>query len=685
MTVEERAPEGRAFDGVARNAAGHFELFLLAAVLRLRDQLPGIDDAAADRAFPFFRGYLDQLPAWAHGGAPGEAWARWCAEIGQWEAAIDGHLPLRAIRDATGLDDQALTILFLSGLVDEDDRFGMLYEALQPGRGARPSAGLLAGWSATPAERRRARGAVAQLAQLGLLEPAGAGQEDPLRPARALWSVLRADPGGLALPWARFHPWEDAQPLAALILPPAVRRSVDVLPEAIREGIARAVIVRGAEASGRRTLLAGLGRALGYGWIEVEAAELEPGRWVELGPLATALASMPIVRVQAAIGQTVVVPPIRGYGGPLGYVLPAHGGVAGPDVQRAVTVTIPTPGRAERIRHWQAASPDRDIDDLDTIATRYRLAGGTIRRAAELARATARLDDRRAIAAADVQVATRELRSRALESLAPRVPAGGGWNDLVTDAGTRAELLLLEARCRAREALPDLLPSEIGVRSAGVRALFTGPSGTGKTLAARVLASALAMDLHGVDLSTVVDKYLGETEKNLTVVFDRAAQLDAILLLDEGDALLARRTDVGSSNDRYANLQTNHLLQRLEAHDGIVIITTNAGERIDSAFQRRIDVVVEFRPPDASQRWDLWQRHLPEPREVGDAVLADIAYRCQLTGGQIRNAVLHAWLLAFERDAEHPAPLAGDVEAAVRREYRKLGTICPLRTDGSMA
>ena len=683
----DRALDGRLFDGVARTAAGHFELFLIAAVLRLREQLPGIDAEAGERAFPFFRGYLEQLPAWARDAAPGDAWRRWCSAIREWEGSIHSHLPLRAVRDATGLDDLALTTLFLTGLVDEDDRFGRLYEALQPSRGSRPSAGLLAGWSATPDERRRARSGVSQMVHLGLLEPA-AGQEEVLRPARALWSALRADSGGVTLPWAKVHPWEDAPPLAALILPDGVRRAVEALPDALRDGLARAVLVRGAEASGRRTLLASLARALGRGWIEVGLEEVEGGRWVELGPLATALAAMPVVMAEPSIGQTLAVPAIRGYAGPIGYVLPAHGAVAGEDVQRGVTVTLPTPSRAERIRHWQAALPAGEIADAEEVAARYRLAGGTIRRAADMARAAARLDGRGAIGAGDVQVAIRGLRSRALESLAPRMPAAGGWDDIVTSAATRSELLLLEARCRAREELPNVLPTEIGVRSAGVRVLFTGPSGTGKTLAARVLASTLGMDLHAVDLSTVVDKYLGETEKNLTTVFDRAAQLDAILLLDEGDALLGRRTDVGTSNDRYANLQTNHLLQRLEAHDGIVVVTTNAGERIDTAFQRRIDVIVEFRPPDASLRWNLWRLHLPEPSQVDGAALADIAYRCELTGGQIRNAVLHAWLLAFGRSAERPgldpAPTTADVEAAVRREYRKLGTICPLRTDGSV-
>ncbi len=159
-------------------------------------------------------------------------------------------------------------------------------------------------------------------------------------------------------------------------------------------------------------------------------------------------------------------------------------------------------------------------------------------------------------------------------------------------------------------------------------------------------------------------------------MFTLAEELDVILLLDEGDALLAQRTGVQNSNDRYANLETNFLLQRLEAFEGVVLVTTNAGAHIDTAFQRRIDVVVDFRAPDASERHCLWQLHLPVEHAVDANALAEIASRCQLSGGQIRNAVLHATLLATE--AKRTVSTA-HVEAAVLREYRKAGGICPLR------
>jgi SpoVK/Ycf46/Vps4 family AAA+-type ATPase len=150
-------------------------------------------------------------------------------------------------------------------------------------------------------------------------------------------------------------------------------------------------------------------------------------------------------------------------------------------------------------------------------------------------------------------------------------------------------------------------------------------------------------------------------------------------LLDEGDALMTQRTSVSSSNDRYANLETNFLLQRIESFEGILIVTTNAAERIDTAFQRRMDVVLPFRPPDAEERWAIWQMHLPPGHGVDAAWLGEISARCVLTGGQIRNAALHATMLALDDGGRI---MSLHLESAVQREYRKAGGVCPLRRLG---
>jgi SpoVK/Ycf46/Vps4 family AAA+-type ATPase len=317
------------------------------------------------------------------------------------------------------------------------------------------------------------------------------------------------------------------------------------------------------------------------------------------------------------------------------------------------------------------------------LGVRFRMTGGNIRRTAQLARAEAALAGREQPVAEDVMRGARAQQARLLDTLAARVPTVIDWDRVAVRPETMRELRLLEVRCRHRERIATAVGAAASQDlTAGVRALLTGPSGTGKTLAARTLAGVLGVDLYRIDLSTVVNKYLGETEKNLDRLFSRAEESDAALLLDEGDALMTRRTDVQTSNDRYANLETNFLLQRLESFDGIVLITTNAADRIDDAFRRRMDVVIDFGLPDELERWSIWRLHLPDSHAVGDDLVEELAVRCALSGGQMRNAVLHASLLALQDGgticSEH-------LEAAVRREYQQAGQVCPLAAEVPIA
>jgi SpoVK/Ycf46/Vps4 family AAA+-type ATPase len=285
------------------------------------------------------------------------------------------------------------------------------------------------------------------------------------------------------------------------------------------------------------------------------------------------------------------------------------------------------------------------------------------------------------VCAGDVREAARAINRQVLDALAARLPSDGRWEQLVVPPSTACELHDLERRCRFRELLTSELGDGLpGGLNRGVRTLFEGPSGTGKTLAARILAAELGIDIYRIDLSAVVSKYVGETEKNLSRILARAEDLDVVLLLDEGDALLTRRTDVRSSNDRYANLETNYLLQRLETYSGIVIVTTNLAGQIDPAFRRRMDVVVRFHLPDAEERLQLWMAHLPPSHATDGEAIEEVAVRYALTGGQIRNAAVHATLLALARGGNVDLE---DVLVAVQVEHHKAGASFSAATPSS--
>jgi hypothetical protein len=665
--------------------AQHFRLYYYGAVLRLLDQLAlalGSRTAALEQ-FPFLAGYEAELVGLGlEGLGPAKASAWWHGALWAWEEAAPGHLPLRALRTAAGLDHDALTLLLTTGLIEEDARFGLVFETAQAAPSQhRPTLGLLAAWWHDALDGGGARARVRRLQELGLVQvtnPDAPRLEWALYPPGPVWDALRGEAPEAPAPWMRYRAAAALPDLDDLIVPDSLRQALTRLPALLGAGEAAAVVVRGPRHNGRRTALGAVARRLGRGMLEVHGAVgADAERWQLVGPLATLLHALPVAVLDLAPGETAHLPRLGGYDGPLGLVLGRQGGVSGPGVERALTLALDMPDAAARRLHWTQGLGDAAGPDLGEISHRFRMTGGHIRRAASLARAHAALAGRPAVTLADVRQAGGALSRQSLDTLATRLTPTGDWGHLAVGAETLRELADLEGRCRHREALPATVGAALAVQlTPGVRALFTGPSGTGKTLAARLLAAALQMDLYRLDLSAVVNKYVGETEKSLNQVFTLAEELDVILLLDEGDALMTQRTAVQSANDRYANLETNYLLQRLETYEGILIITTNAPERIDGAFRRRMDVVVDFAPPGPSERWAICRLHLPASHAVDSALLQEVAARCTLTGAQLRNAVLHASLLALEGGGAVDSNHLGE---AIRREYRKVGGICPLR------
>jgi len=246
---------------------------------------------------------------------------------------------------------------------------------------------------------------------------------------------------------------------------------------------------------------------------------------------------------------------------------------------------------------------------------------------------------------------------------------------MIMTSALREELDHLLARCRAREKLTEGFGTALQARyKVGVRALMAGPSGTGKTLAASWLAGKMMLPLYRVDLAAVSSKYIGETEKNLSTLLAKAEELDLVLLFDEADSLFGKRTDISDSNDRFANAQTNYLLQRIETFTGIVLLTSNAKNRFDEAFTRRIDAIVDFNQPDVEERYALWLAHLGQGHRLDPGELGRLAAFADITGGHIRNVVLLAAVLARQTSE---AVGYHHVLSGLRSEYRKLGLTVP--------
>ncbi|MET7913374.1 ATP-binding protein [Streptomyces avermitilis] len=329
--------------------------------------------------------------------------------------------------------------------------------------------------------------------------------------------------------------------------------------------------------------------------------------------------------------------------------------------------------RSGAVEAWAAALGAPGFD-LATVVAPYRLGGDRILRAARAAQQLATFDGT-ALTAAHLRLAARQQSASGLERHARRIRPDVGWEDLVLPDKPLVQLHELALRARHRDrVLGDWRLSAGGGRGRGVLGLFAGDSGTGKTLSAEVVAAELGLDLYVVQLSSIVDKYVGETEKNLERIFTEADRTDAVLLFDEADSVFGKRSEVKDSHDRYANMESSYLLQRLESFDGIALLTTNLRANIDEAFTRRLDLVIDFPFPDADQRLALWEHALAHVPRADDTDPRAVAGDFELAGGSIRSAVVTAAYTAAGRGA--PVTTADLLEGA-RREYRKAGRLVP--------
>jgi hypothetical protein len=696
VASEERVEAGAAFTDVPRDARGHLGLLFHAAAFHLICHLRGrfenaehpLDETFREHPFlvPYFTQIRDRLPEdldWQQA----LTWLR--DQVLSWENAAAKPLPLMAMRQTLDLSYPAVLAFVCAGMAEEHADFGPLFAGLMSSHGQhRTTLGLFQRLFAGDDEQE-VWPQIRPLVDHGFLHVTN--QDAPrsewvVRVPSALWNAVRGECAEWPLDQVRLCPKQTLEPLSEMLIDQKLRAQLDELNRLAAAGRVRTIIVRGMAGTDRLGALGAMACALDRGLLEIEcpphiASSAVPSfaappftdqRWALIGPLCTLTTALPVFSLEAGPGETFELPALRGYTGPAGVVIGREGGVKTPDSGQSVTVHLDLESPSHRLELWKRALQDQDPETLAGIASTFCLPGLYIRECAGLATHYAAMEGRQDIAHSDVRYAARALSRQLLDTLATRIDGDAGWSQLVVKDATNRELQLLEERCRHREQLASTFQGSMpGGMNRGVRALFEGPSGTGKTLAARVLATELRLDLYRVDLAAVVNKYIGETEKNLSRVLSRAEDLNVILLLDEGDSLMTRRTDVKSSNDRYANLETNYLLQRLEHYTGIVVVTTNAAQSIDPAFRRRMDSVVKFHLPDASQRWHLWRVHLPINHAVEEGALEEIALRYELTGGQIRNVCVNAALGALS--AGETSVRVSHLRTSIQAEHRKAG------------
>ncbi|HEU0098562.1 MAG TPA: ATP-binding protein [Allosphingosinicella sp.] len=486
------------------------------------------------------------------------------------------------------------------------------------------------------------------------------GDEDAPLPERS----LRMDaPVVAALCGLRLYPEGlTALPAQPTDLPAGIEREADSWAERLRAGEGPALLaIRTPSSREAEALAHRIAGALGLTCADM-GAEQPCGHAAWLA----AARALPVVRASLGPGERFRLPATGAYRGPLLLLASPEGLIdAGSPLHEW---RVPIPDEEDRSALWEKSGLDPDL--ARRAAAGYRHGAGRIAEIAARMRAAGSSDDpwRRLTDAIGAGAGE-------LDQLARRSSAPVERSDLVIPHGLAGALDLLLDRIQLRNRLAGALGPSLRARyRPGVTALFTGESGTGKTLAAHWIARQAGLPLYRVDLAAMTSKWIGETEKNLSTLLDAAQHADVLLFFDEADSLFGARTEVGDSHDRFANAQTNYLLQRIEDFEGVAILATNSRDRFDPAFVRRLDSILEFPLPDAAARRALWAAHLGDGHALEARETDWLALSVDLAGGHIRNMVLSAAVRAGARRR----PICGaDVAAAAAEEYAKLGRSPP--------
>ncbi len=594
-----------------------------------------------------------------------------------------GAIRLRALARRANLDDLDIDLLLVALAPDLDVRFERLYGYLNDDVSRRRASVALAieltgisPWSAEARSRLSPSGALIRNGMVAV--------EDTDRPF--LSRTLKVPDRVAAHLLGGDEPDPEVGPLLDAPIGRPSGRLTDALAAALRQGVglvylrekagasAAAAAAAALESTGRAPLVLDLRRVPPEDLARlvhlVRREALLEGGGIVAGPLD-------VIEDRAGSATRALTGVVEGAQSAEAVPLVLYGRIGWePAWSRSVPLLAevePEPAAA-RLDFWrQRLGEASDAISATEVAGQFLLSSDQVARAVDAARLHALMDGGE-VRAEHLRSGARAQNGAGLERLSRRIHPHVGWDDLVLASSTADALHELAARAGQRTRVLDewgMRPG--GGRGRGITVLFAGDSGTGKTMSAEVVAGDLGLDLYTVNLATVVDKYVGETEKNLERIFTEADGVNAVLLFDEADAIFGKRSEVKDANDRYANIEVAYLLQRMETFDGIAILATNLRANVDDAFARRLDLIVDFPSPDEQLRRALWDRCLSAGVPRGDDLDLDFCARSfELSGGNIRSIAVTAAYAA----AESGRPVAMlDLIRAIQQEYRKLGRL----------